>query len=295
MRIYLAISLKTFVIKEPYRLEEISLSFLSFIARHVTASLGGPLLFGFISFIAIFSEYKNFKGMDGKNYLLGMITDFLWFFLDRINGVLIFYFLMYRIPVEKWNALLRPHFSIPWVLDFLVVLFVLDFFNYFKHRFMHGPFWRFHKLHHNQKYLTAFSHLRRHPGETFVNKFYYFLPLLLLDAKFSSFFWGSLCHITYSLYIHHNSQITYGELDKYFVSPMYHRIHHLRGPIAHSNYAVMFAFLDLFGGTQTTPGSVQPNQWTEPGEETLPAEFQERPYAKTLFLQLVLPFTKQHD
>jgi sterol desaturase/sphingolipid hydroxylase (fatty acid hydroxylase superfamily) len=90
--------------------------------------------------------------------------------------------------------------------------------------------WRFHELHHSQEDMNVLTVFRTHPL-IHVSYVLAVVPALVLLAN------GELPTLLLVVYggsvafAHSNTNLSFGPLERVFVSPNYHRIHHrLRGP-----------------------------------------------------------------
>ncbi|GAB4004812.1 sterol desaturase family protein [Nocardioides ultimimeridianus] len=109
----------------------------------------------------------------------------------------------------------------------LVILVGMDFFNWWVHLANHRVrmLWRFHELHHSQEDMNVLTVFRTHPL-IHVSYLLAVVPALVLLAN------GELPTLLLVLYggavafAHSNTDLSFGPLDRVFVSPNYHRIHH---------------------------------------------------------------------
>lgn len=139
-------------------------------------------------------------------------------------------------------------------LAFFVNFAVLDFADYWRHRFSHRYGWWYgiHSLHHAEDQLTFWSDDRSHILEDAIT--YVWLIAVGLAAGVSSFqfpflilcfrFLGSLSHA--------NTRISYGWLgNRIFISPRFHRTHHaLRAAGRRScNFGTALSWWDMLFGT----------------------------------------------
>ena len=121
--------------------------------------------------------------------------------------------------VPRWGAI-------------LVILVAMDGCNWLVHLANHRIrlLWRFHELHHSQEDMNVLTVFRTHPL-IHVSYVLAVIPALVLLAN------GELPTIMLVLYggsvafAHSNTNLGFGPLERVFVSPNYHRIHHrLVGP-----------------------------------------------------------------
>jgi sterol desaturase/sphingolipid hydroxylase (fatty acid hydroxylase superfamily) len=114
----------------------------------------------------------------------------------------------------------------------VLILVAMDFCNWLVHLANHRiqMLWRFHELHHSQEDMNVLTVFRTHPL-IHVSYVLAVVPALVLLAN------GELPTLLLVVYggsvafAHSNTNLSFGPLERVFVSPNYHRIHHrLRGP-----------------------------------------------------------------
>lgn len=109
----------------------------------------------------------------------------------------------------------------------VVILVAMDFFNWLVHLANHRVpmLWRFHELHHSQEDMNVLTVFRTHPL-IHVSYLLAVVPALVLLANgelptlLLVFYGGAVA------FAHSNTNLSFGPLDRVFVSPNYHRIHH---------------------------------------------------------------------
>jgi sterol desaturase/sphingolipid hydroxylase (fatty acid hydroxylase superfamily) len=114
----------------------------------------------------------------------------------------------------------------------LAILVVMDFCNWAVHLANHRVrlMWRFHELHHSQEDMNVLTVFRTHPL-IHVSYLMALIPgvVLLSNGALSVtvlIFYGGMV-----AFAHSNTRAGFGPLDRVFVSPNFHRIHHkLDGP-----------------------------------------------------------------
>ncbi len=109
----------------------------------------------------------------------------------------------------------------------LLILVAMDGCNWFVHLANHRVrlLWRFHELHHSQEDMNVLTVFRTHPL-IHVSYVLAVIPGLVLLAN------GELSTLLFVFYgaavafAHSNTNLGFGPLERVFVSPNYHRIHH---------------------------------------------------------------------
>lgn len=133
--------------------------------------------------------------------------------------------------------------SVPWIVlprisalprwgAIIAILVVMDFGNWAVHLANHRVqmLWRFHELHHSQEDMNVLTVFRTHPL-IHVSYLLALIPGVILLSN------GALSVTVLVLYggvvafAHSNTRASFGPLERLFVSPNFHRIHHkLDGP-----------------------------------------------------------------
>lgn len=141
-------------------------------------------------------------------------------------------------------------FEFPSYLNTIAGVIVLDLVIYFQHRLFHRIpfFWRFHKVHHSDKFLDVTSAFRFHPLEMifsfFIKLFFIYLfgvnalGVLIFEALLSSL----------AIFNHSNLALSKNVnriISKIFVTPDYHLVHHsTKRRIHDSNYSFNLVIWD---------------------------------------------------
>jgi sterol desaturase/sphingolipid hydroxylase (fatty acid hydroxylase superfamily) len=154
----------------------------------------------------------------------------------------------------------------------LSLILLEDFSRYALHRLLHWRFfWRIHQLHHSATTLTPLSFLRAHPLEKLL---YQLRSATVYGSSTGLFFFlvgehpqawlifgisgASLIFNTLGANIRHSMiPISYGVLEKIFISPLQHQLHH-SNQYSRKNYGAIFSFWDLLfsswtGGNKQAP------------------------------------------
>jgi len=147
----------------------------------------------------------------------------------------------------------------------LSLILLEDFSRYALHRLLHWRFfWRIHQLHHSATTLTPLSFLRAHPLEKLL---YQLRSATVYGSSTGLFFFlvgehpqawlifgisgASLIFNTLGANIRHSMiPISYGVLEKIFISPLQHQLHH-SNQYSRKNYGAIFSFWDLLFSSWT--------------------------------------------
>ncbi len=158
-------------------------------------------------------------------------------------------------PITNWPLYL----SVP------VALLVVEFLNYWQHRWSHelsgslGSFlWRSHAAHHLPEQVYVLMHPASHPINGFVVRgLVTLLPLYYLGASPETVLLFSTIVTFQALISHCNVDIRAGWFNYVFVGTELHRFHHSASLSESKNYAVTLSFLDIIFGTfYYRPGSL---------------------------------------
>ncbi len=141
----------------------------------------------------------------------------------------------------------------PLLGQFLLACLVVEFFDYWPHRWMHEvPFlWRFHAIHHNPKRLYWLNATRAHFGEVVFRGVFNAIPLALAGAGGEVLVLVGLANSLLGLFQHANINFKLGPLSWIFSVGEMHRWHHsVKVSEANHNYGSNFLFWDVVFGTR---------------------------------------------
>lgn len=157
----------------------------------------------------------------------------------------------------------------------LAVVMVADVAFFVSHVVQHRVplLWEFHKVHHSAETLTPFTVLRRHPIDVLVESS---ISGVLLGALYGVTGWlsgGALDGYTilgvnvvlFSFLVlgfnlqHSHVWLSFGPLDRVFISPATHQLHHSTDPRHFGkNYGNVFSLWDGLFGTLARPREFEP-------------------------------------
>lgn len=158
----------------------------------------------------------------------------------------------------SWEAFRAAVASLPWLVQFVIVLVVSDFAQYWYHRLFHQvPFlWGFHAIHHSARAMDWLAGSRMHLLEVILLRMVTSLPLFTLGFAPSVmqaylgfiYVWSSLLHA--------NVKGDFDRLGHWIATPRYHHWHHgLEREAFDVNFAIHFPWIDrLFGTFHLPPG-----------------------------------------
>lgn|GEM_PF-5005441 len=148
----------------------------------------------------------------------------------------------------------------------LIYILIYDLFRYLKHMLCHEVpfFWEIHRMHHIPKTFHIFNADLKHPFESVSHYVVSTLLLFLFQIRAEE----AILAFSFRLILiqmHHSPLIvSYGWLEKIFVSPRFHAIHHLGAKAERAwntrNYGSLFSFWDyLFGTADEARGRIIKN------------------------------------
>ena len=152
--------------------------------------------------------------------------------------------------VPVWDFRLLDY--VPGPVGFVIYWLLADAAGYWIHRWYHqNPIlWEFHKVHHAQTELTFITSFRNHFVEQLVSNVVLFVPLMVLGLPL--WYWAPAIFLQFLFegLQHSDLKWRYGRLYPFFVSPVFHAIHHSPERSRHdSNYGKILSVWDYLFGT----------------------------------------------
>lgn len=135
---------------------------------------------------------------------------------------------------------------------FFIVFILLDLANWLSHLIRHKVpiFWQFHALHHSQREMNMMTEFRIHPGDMLIGTLLKSAMFAFLLIPVETAIWLAIFQKYYLMFIHANVDVSYGPLDRIFVSPRVHRQHHAADPARHdTNFGTYLSIWDWLFGT----------------------------------------------
>jgi len=167
------------------------------------------------------------------------------------------------VPVSLWAAAHSLGWRPDWwagPLGLALDLLVLDFWIYWWHRANHEvPFlWRFHEVHHLDRFLDTTSAVRFHFGEVLLSAGVRAAVIVALGIPITSVVVFETLVLLSALFHHSNVRLparVERALSRVIITPSIHWVHHHRRRAdTDSNYGTVFSFWDpLFGSRSRTP------------------------------------------
>lgn len=180
--------------------------------------------------------------------------------------------------------------SLPWVVEFGVLVFSLQLVNYWLHRAYHRVpwLWRIHSIHHNDTEYDTTTALRNHPLEVVIGVMVSLPVVLVLVPDMGQLLGYNMLVIVVALAHHGNislSERLENLLCYVVVTPNFHRVHHSsQRDLTDSNYAALLPLFDhLFGSARRVDTRTQKGM-------QLGLEYCRQPEESGLLRMLSLPF-----
>lgn len=187
--------------------------------------------------------------VDWRDVIFNVNSGHIMLWLFRCLEVLCYSVVLSRFSLHLFNGV-----SAVWI--WLFTLLAWDFGFYWLHRLHHQlrPLWAVHVVHHQgENYNLSLG--VRNSWYSSLTSIPFFLLLALLGVPLSVFLAVSIAHYTVQFFNHNALTQKLGWLEKVFVTPTHHRVHHLNEKrYADTNYGGTFIFWDkLFGTFSPTP------------------------------------------
>lgn len=179
------------------------------------------------------------------SHLLIQVTSFLILLPSLYLGT--------KIALPSLQAWIQEQ---PLVLQFLEILFLADFTQYWVHRMFHQiPFlWRFHSIHHSVKEMDWLAGSRLHLGDIVVTRGLTLIPLFILGFRQEALHAYLVFIAFWATFLHVNIHFQFPRLQKFFAMPIYHHWHHAAEAEAiDKNFAVHLPIIDRMFGSFYLP------------------------------------------
>ena len=196
-----------------------------------------------------------------------------------------------------WIVLPKSGMVPRWAASALIFV-AMDWCNWFAHLANHHVrvLWRFHELHHSQEDMSVLTVFRTHPL-IHVSYLIALIPAIVLLANGAVSTTLLVVYGATVAFAHSNTNLGFGPLDRIFVSPNFHRIHHRLDGRQDVNLGFALTIWD-----QLFHRAVFPTQATIradtglPGRPLIVEQAAEHPrYISVFAAQLVAPFRPMND
>jgi sterol desaturase/sphingolipid hydroxylase (fatty acid hydroxylase superfamily) len=171
-----------------------------------------------------------------------------------ITGILKFGVGWLALDLSRFNSGIVANTSI--LVEFLAILLVYEFFQYWYHRLSHiGTgrlsvwLWKVHVAHHLPDKVYLLMHPVGHPLNLLISLALVQWPLVALGARPETIFLFNALMSLQGLISHFNVDIKAGPLNYLLVGTELHRFHHSADMAEAKNFGVLTPFWDLVFGT----------------------------------------------
>jgi sterol desaturase/sphingolipid hydroxylase (fatty acid hydroxylase superfamily) len=167
----------------------------------------------------------------------------------------------------SWDAFRAGVASLPWAVQFIIVVILSDLFQYWYHRLFHRvPFlWGFHAIHHSAKSMDWLAGARMHVVDLLLLRSVTSLPLFTLGFTPSVMQAYVAFVYVYSSLLHANIGGDLNRLGHWIATPRYHHWHHsLEKEAFDVNFAIHLPLLDKLFGTFHLPEGRWPENYGVP-------------------------------
>ena len=216
-------------------------------------------------------------------------VDYFYFFVISVIKTLVIFPIMLGVTDTAWYTLqilnLTFGYQLPVKLDrsLIIILYTLSLFilgdltRYWLHRWLHSSefLWQFHKVHHSASVLTPFTFYRVHPVENFLFGLRYALTTGVVTGVFIYWFGARLqvldvLGVNLFIFIgllfganlrHSPIYLRFpAVLEKWFISPAQHQIHHtVEG--SRKNYGGVLSLWDRLFGSLHLSEDIKPENF----------------------------------
>ena len=194
-------------------------------------------------------------------------TDVTYTLLARLGilpliGFLLFFAASARIEAAIADTGFVPptlETFLPWLREWPLValcvyIIILDFAEYWRHRFQHsfGWWWALHSIHHAQTQMTFWSDDRNHVLDDVIAAAWFGVIAVLIGVPPGQFPVILLVLRLAESFSHANVRLSFGRVgERLLVSPRFHRLHHGVLSVGNSgkNYGVLLPVWDWIFGT----------------------------------------------
>jgi sterol desaturase/sphingolipid hydroxylase (fatty acid hydroxylase superfamily) len=142
------------------------------------------------------------------------------------------------------------------VVQFLAIMFLTDFVQYWVHRAFHRiPWlWRFHAVHHSARSMDWMAGARMHFLEILALRCTTVIPMFILGFNPAAINTYIFVVYLYSTFVHANLSWRFPVVEKMLVTPRFHHWHHgIEAEAVDVNFAIHFPLFDRLFGTYHLP------------------------------------------
>jgi sterol desaturase/sphingolipid hydroxylase (fatty acid hydroxylase superfamily) len=167
-------------------------------------------------------------------------------------------------PISAHLSMPAVVVEIPLAARVAIVYVLADFGAYWVHRLIHTRhLWRIHRFHHSPSQLYWLAGVRNTiPQQILFNLPVAFVLPLIADAPLTVLEALVIANVVTNDWMHINVAWRSNWLEKIFVTPRYHHIHHSTDAKLHDgNFGVVFSIWDRLFGTYVDPDTTRPKKF----------------------------------
>ena len=222
-------------------------------------------LLGIVQIILVYAVCRPLEAMrpvEDVTDHAAIRTDVLYTLLARLGVLPLIAFVLLSSAERTLNGLLADAGFVPPTLEtlfpalrdipllaLLLYVIILDFGEYWRHRFQHmfGWWYALHSVHHAQRQMTFWTDDRNHLLDDAIAALWFGAVALLIGVPPAQFVLIVMVRQLAESLSHANVRLDFGKVgERIFVSPRFHRIHHgiLSAGEDGRNYAVLLPVWD---------------------------------------------------
>ena len=152
--------------------------------------------------------------------------------------------------------------SLPFLVQFVAIMFLTDLVQYWVHRAFHRVpwLWKFHAVHHSARSMDWMAGARMHFLEIFALRATTVIPMFVLGFSANAMNFYIFVVYLYSTFVHANLNWRFPIIEKLLVTPRFHHWHHgIEQEAIDVNFAIHFPLLDRLFGTYHLPRDQWPS------------------------------------
>ncbi|MEA3207735.1 MAG: hypothetical protein QOE70_792 [Chthoniobacter sp.] len=166
--------------------------------------------------------------------------------------------------------------ALPFLVQFVAIMFLTDFVQYWLHRAFHRVpwLWKFHSVHHSARSMDWMAGARMHFLEIIALRGTTVIPMIVLGFSEAAMHSYILLVYLYSTFVHANLGWRFPVIERLLVTPRFHHWHHgLEREAIDVNFAIHFPLFDRLFGTYYLPEEKWPAGYGIGGHPVPPGYF----------------------
>jgi len=238
------------------------------VATQKTAGFSGDIYFGLdwfilnllITGILFLPLERMFRRVEQSVFRFEWREDLFYFLISSIFvQSLTFLSMLPAMTLLSFNALVAVKNVVaaqPVWLQFIEIMFLTDFVQYWIHRMFHQiPFlWKFHAVHHSAQAMDWLAGSRMHVMEIIVLRGLTIIPMYVLGFSETAIYAYIIMVYLYATFVHANIKFDIEWLKPVIVTPRFHHWHHgVEKEAVDVNFSVHFPIFDKLFGTYYMP------------------------------------------